>query len=281
MVSRLGSFAAAAEYLCVTQPAVSIRISNFEQSLGSKLFDRAGRAVVLTPTGNEILPYATRMVSDAQAFRRSSGVPKFLADRIRIGTTDSFLRTSLEPIISSFQSTYPDVALDLSVGDTTLIMTELLSGKVDVGFHTNSQPHSSLRSVPLFTTDMIWIGRPGLAGLGPGLTLKDVARFQVFTTRQGSIAFSAAVDLFRNARVEDVRICGINSVEAIIRFAEAGLGVAVLPRIVVQERIDAGTLRELTPGPALPNVHYVVSHRTDALSDAGRILTDIAATMPG
>ncbi len=277
MVSRLGSFAAAADHLCITQPAISIRIAGFEQQLGRKLFDRAGRMVVLTPAGQELLSHATRMVTDAQVFRRSVGVPKFLANRIRIGTTDSFLRTSLEPIISRFQALHPTIALDLSVGDTTFIWLELLSGKVDVGFHTNVQPHPSLRSVLLFVTDLIWLSKPGLIQIDRELTLVDITEFQVFTPRQGSIAYSAVVDLFGKAGIDRVRICGINSVEGIIQFTEAGLGIAVLPRIVAEERIRLGRLQELAPGPTLPPAQYVVSHRTDSLSDAGRVLADIAS----
>ena len=278
MVAKFGSFAAAADNLCITQPAVSIRISTFEQRLGSKLFDRAGRSVVLTPMGNEILPHATRMITDAQAFRRFAGAPKFLANRIRIGTTDSFLRSSLQPIISRFQALYPSISLDLSVGDTTLIWSELLSGKIDVGFHTNAQPHPAIRSVSLFTTDLIWVSKPDLTQADQELTLEQIAGFQIFTTRQGSIAYSAVANLFHSAEVSGVRICGINSVEAIIRFTEAELGVAVLTRIVAEERIKLGTLQELAPGLKLYSIQYVVSHPTECLSDAGRVLTDIASS---
>ena len=279
MVAKLNSFAAAADHLCITQPAISIRIASFEQELGRKLFDRAGRTVALTPAGHEMLSHATRMVTDAQVFRRSTGVPKFLANRIRIGTTDSFLRISLEPIISRFQALHPTISLDLSVGDTSFIWQELLSGKVDVGFHANAQPHSSLRSVPLYVTDLIWVAKPGMVSLDGSLTLSQIAPFQIFTTRQGSMAYSAVADLFGNAGIDGVRLCGINSVEGILRFAEAGLGVAVLTRMVAEERIKLGRMVELTPGLALPSVPYVVSHRTESLSDAGRVLTDIALTV--
>jgi len=275
MVAKLSSFAAAADHLCITQPAISIRIAGFEQELGRKLFDRAGRTVALTPAGHEMLPHATRMVTDAQVLRRSTGVPKFLANRIRIGTTDSFLRISLEPIISRFQALYPTISLDLSVGDTSFVWQELLSGKVDVGFHANAQPHPSLRSVPLYVTDLVWVAKPGLVPEG-GLTLGQIAPFQIFTTRQGSMAYSAVAHLFSHAGLDGVRLCGINSVDGIIRFAEAGLGVAVLTRMVAEERIKLGRVVELTPGLALPSVPYVVSHRTESLSDAGRVLTDIA-----
>ncbi len=279
MVAKFGSFAVAADHLCITQPAISIRISGFEHELGRKLFDRAGRAVVLTPDGHELLPHATRMVTDAQVFRRFTGVPKFLAGRIRIGTTDSFLRISLEPIISRFQALHPTISLDLSVGDTSFIWQELLSGKVDVGFHAHAQPHASIRSMPLYVTDLIWVAKPGLVDLRGGMTLNQVAGFQIFTPRQGSMGYSAVANLLGDTGHGGVRLCGIDSVEGIIRFAEAGLGVAVLTRMVADERIKLGRLVELAPGLTLPVVPYVVSHRTESLSDAGRVLTDIAASV--
>ena len=277
MVARLGSFAAAADHLCVTQPAISIRIAALEHQLGRKVFDRMGRTVALTPAGQEILSHATRMVTDAQAFRRSAGVPKFMADRIRIGTTDSFLRTSLEPVISRFQALHPTIALDLSVGDTTFVWLELLAGRVDVGFHANTQPHPSLRGIPLFVTELVWVAKPGLVQASRSLTLSEIAGFQIFTPRHGSIAYSAVADLFGRAGIARAKICGIDSVEGVIRFTEAGLGLGVVTRIVAEERVRLGRLQELSPAPPLPPVNYVVSHRIDSLSDAGLVLTNIAA----
>ena len=274
-IARLGSFAAAANHLCITQPAISIRISNLEGQIRSKLFDRVGKNVALTPTGHEILLHAGRIVSDAQVFRRAFGTPKFLADRIRIGSTDSFLRSSLPPIIARFQKLHP--SLDLSVGDSTLIWSQLLSGEIDAGFHANSAPHFALRSVPLFDSDLIWVGKPGAVPFEAELTLSQLAEYQIFTPRQGSIAYSAVADLFRVAGIDQARVCGVNSVEAVVRFTEAGLGVGVMARKVAQEGIARGSLDELAPSPKLPSIRYVVSHRIESLSDAGRVLTDIAS----
>jgi DNA-binding transcriptional LysR family regulator len=277
MVARLGSFAQAADFLCVSQPAISIRLSAFERELGHRLFDRTGRGVVLTAAGQEILVHATGIVTDAQAFRRSLGLPTFFANRIRSGTTDSFLRASLEPIISRFQSLNPSIALDLSVGDSNFVWDNLLGGKIDVGFHATARPHSSLRSLPLYETDLIWIAKPGVVEPEIGLTTQRLASFQIFTTRQGSLLFSSVTDLFLTGKIEGFRLCGIDSIEGITRFTEAGLGIAVLPRMVVQDRIESGRLIELVRGPALSPMTYMVSYRTDALSDAGRVLAEIAS----
>ncbi|MEK9970028.1 MAG: LysR family transcriptional regulator, partial [Ferrovibrio sp.] len=61
-VAHLGGFRAAADKLNTTQPAVSQRIALLESEFGVKLFDREPRGIALTPKGNELLPYAERML---------------------------------------------------------------------------------------------------------------------------------------------------------------------------------------------------------------------------
>ena len=70
-IARLGSFSAAAERLGTSQPAVSMRIAELERTLGTKLFDRAGRSARITPKGRELIDYAERILSLASVIKRS------------------------------------------------------------------------------------------------------------------------------------------------------------------------------------------------------------------
>ena len=69
-VAKLASFSAAAEALHLTQPAVSKRISQLEQQLGVKLFDRVGRKVLLTESGTALYPRAQQLLLDMEDTRR-------------------------------------------------------------------------------------------------------------------------------------------------------------------------------------------------------------------
>lgn len=277
VVARLKSFIAASELLHLTQPAISTRIANFEHELNCKLFNRVGRTVELTPKGREILSHAIRIVEDAQSFRRLAGTPSFLSGRVRIGSTDSFVRTSLDSIITRMARKYPDIAIDLIVSDSTLLWSQLLDGEVDVGFIADPMSHAAIRSLSLFDTRLVWVAKREMFPESPVLSVTELVENKIFVPRRGSFAFSAVLRGLQDRDTFNNNLCGIGSIEAAIRLTEAGLGIGVFPLNVIEERISAQALAIIdVAGFTLPDIHYKACHRTDTFSDAGRILADTA-----
>lgn len=277
VVARLGSFAAAADFLSLTQPAISTRLSNLESRIGTQLFDRSRRAVRLTAKGYELLPHATRIIDDAQIFRRRADISQFLSNRIRVGATDSFVRTSLTPIMVRFFDAHPEISVDLTVGDSTILWSQLMNGETDVVFAVDPMIHSSIRSQPLYSDSLIWTASSKNFASDTILSLEDVTDKRFFLSRQGSGTYSLVCRALAEQMVSDKMICGIASMEAALRLTEGGFGIGVFMGKVAADPIKAGNLVKISiPSVALPTLNYHVTHRTDSLSDAGRILADCA-----
>lgn len=118
-VAETGSFSLAAQQLFVTQPAVSKRIRQLEQQLDSRLIDRKGKQVLLTQTGQALLPRARGILSNIQDMRQliadMEGSPM---GTLSMATSHHIGLHRLPPILRAFAAQYPEVDLDLSFMDS-------------------------------------------------------------------------------------------------------------------------------------------------------------------
>ncbi|MFT4507119.1 LysR family transcriptional regulator [Caballeronia sp. 15711] len=275
-IARLGTYAAAAERLHVTPSALSTRIDGLELEVGRPLFERSGRTVSITTWGAELLPHAERMLELAQTMRTSARMrPRFIGNRVQVGTTDSFLRSTLLPIMERFATAHPRVAIDLKVGDSAYVWELLLTGQIDAGFIADPTPVPGIKLVSLMASRLIWVAAPHFK-LAATDSLAALAKSRIFTSRIGSMAYSSVDAICANLGVHDAVLCGIASIEAIIRFAVAGLGIGVLTENVAAPLLDTGLLVEVFRDVALPPVRYSACHRIETLSDAGATLVSYA-----
>src|SRR5580698_6260085 len=88
-VARAGSFHAAARQLNSTQPAISTRIAQLEQTLGVRLFERTTRSCRLTPRGHSLVNHAIRVFAATSDLELGVGNQDILAGVVRIGVVDT------------------------------------------------------------------------------------------------------------------------------------------------------------------------------------------------
>lgn len=277
-IARLQSYAAAAERLHVTSSALSTRIDGLELEVERPLFERAGRSIAITPWGSELLPHAERMLALAQSMRSTvRSRPKFLGNRVRIGTTDSFLRSTLLPIMERFGAAYPRVAIDLMVGDSNRVWDLLLAGEVDAAFLSDPALVPGIKAVPVSGARLIWVTAKHFAFRSSDVR-GALSQCRIFTSPPGSIAHSAVETLNASLGIRDPVICCIGSLEAAIRFCVAGLGVGMLTEGVAAPYLQTGELIEILKEIELPRLRYFACHRVDTLSDAGAIFVSHLTT---
>ena len=133
-IERLGTFAAAAQRLNTTQPAVSARVRELEAHLGASLFRREGRTMSLTPAGRKLVRDFGPLWGDLQGallgcggFGEASGV-------VRIGAGEIAAASCLPPFISSLKTDLPHVSLELEIDLTANLIQQLLTGRTDIAF---------------------------------------------------------------------------------------------------------------------------------------------------
>jgi DNA-binding transcriptional LysR family regulator len=257
-VARLRNFSVVADKLCTTQAAISNRIATLERELGVRLFERDLRTVSLTSHGQRALPQAEaimRMVGDLE---RSIGDSGQLRGAVMIGAIDSIVYAWLPRLIERVKEAYPNVTIDLNVDTSLNLARQIQDGQIDLGLIMGPVVAPHIHNIELCVFDCLWIGSPKLA-LKPGrLAITDLADYPIFAYSKGSQPHQAVLRVIEMAGIDAgaVRVFNSNSLATITRLIRDGVGVAVLPQVVVQEFLDTGELHLLDVDARLPALHF-------------------------
>ena len=136
-VAETGSFSLAASKLHITQPAVNKRISTLESLLNTRLIDRIGRKVALTPAGATLLPRAIAIISDLDDARRSlDNLSGDVTGRLNLAISHHLGLHRLPPILREFSQRYPDVTLDIQFLDSEVAYEAVTQGKIELAVIT-------------------------------------------------------------------------------------------------------------------------------------------------
>ncbi len=158
-VAELGSLSKAAERMRIAQPALSRQVRMLETELGTRLFDRHGRGMVLTDSGREVLRHATRVINDLEAMRAQvADKNASLTGRVAIGLPPTVADIISVPLVARFKTTHPQVELRLVSAFTGYLLDWLQRGEIDVAVIYDPQPTRSLRSKPLVLENLFLIG---------------------------------------------------------------------------------------------------------------------------
>lgn len=114
-VAQLQSFSRAAEVLGYTQSAITVQIRLLENELETRLFDRTGKRVVLTPSGKEFMGHASRILYDVNKAKKSMNDDAELKNPLHIGTIESLCTAKLPAVLSKFREFHPKVNMQVTI----------------------------------------------------------------------------------------------------------------------------------------------------------------------
>ena len=151
-----GGVAKAASRLHRVPSNVTTRVKQLEAQLGTTLFHRRSRRLMLTPEGQVLLGYADRLLrlsSEAEA-ALNGGAPR---GTFRLGTLESTAATRLAPVLSRYHLAYPDVRLDLVTGTSGALVAKVLRDELDAAFVAEPFASASLEMQPAFEERLVLI----------------------------------------------------------------------------------------------------------------------------
>ena len=236
-VAHASSFTQAGEVLHLSQPAVSRQISALEDSLNVKLFHRHARGLLLTEQG-EILLEAVREVygrlaAAADAVRESKDRPK---GPLKVNTPVTFGTTWLTPRIHEFMELYPEITLTLIVDDKEL---DLSMREADVAIRPfpSSQPDLIQRQLLVFHHS-VYASNDYLKNHGVPIKPEDVKDHRIIGfSEEGRMPFEKVNWLLETGLPEGKfhkPAFKVNSLMAMLRAVESGLGIAAFPDYMVE-----------------------------------------------
>ncbi|GAA2665391.1 LysR family transcriptional regulator [Streptomyces vastus] len=265
-VAETRHFTRAADLVHVAQPSLSQQIKALERELGADLFLRARGNITLTDAGEALLPLARRILADAETARHEVGeLVQLRSGRIRLGATPSVCTGLLPDVLRAFHDRYPGIRLLIEEGGSHDLVRELARGALDLALVVLPLPSPSpaLTTVEVLREDLVVVSSPDAPSPGRGRTVRipDLEGERLVMFRHGYDLRELTVAACRSAGFEpDFAVEG-GEMDAVLGFVRAGLGVAVVPRMVATR---AGRGLRVTP-LARPGLHRTIAlaHRSD------------------
>ena len=236
-VIELGSFTKAAEVLGYTQSSVSQIIASLEDQLSIKLLNRSRTGVTLTL---EIRQYQAVQEKATEIRGLETGV-------IRIGTISSITVHWLPNLIKKFKTKYPNVEFVLYQGDYNSIADWIRTNAIDFGFTTPAMA-KDFKTIPIKNGEMLAVlpkNHPLAAYPGKPLSLTAIKDDPLILIEEGG--FSEPLNAFTAAGVTPNIKYRIHDDYAIMTMVEAGLGVSILAKLVLQRMPFNIVTRPLVP----------------------------------
>ncbi|MFJ9899577.1 LysR family transcriptional regulator [Streptomyces sp. NPDC091280] len=265
-VAETRHFTRAADLVHVAQPSLSQQIKALERELGADLFLRARNNITLTDAGEALLPLARRILADADTARHEVlELVQLRSGRVRLGATPSLCTGLLPDVLRAFHDRYPGIRLLIEEGGSHDLVRELARGALDLALVVLPLPTPSpaLTTVELLREDLVVVSTPEAPVPGRGRTVRiaDLEGERLVMFRHGYDLRELTVAACRAEGFEpDFAVEG-GEMDAVLGFVRAGLGVAVVPRMVATK---SGRGLRVTP-LARPGLHRTIAlaHRSD------------------
>lgn len=267
-VAETRHFTRAADLVHVAQPSLSQQIKSLERELGADLFLRARGNITLTDAGEALLPLARRILADADTARHEvQELAQLRSGRVRLGATPSLCTGLLPDVLRAFHDRYPGIRLLIEEGGSHDLVRELARGALDLALVVLPLPTPSpaLTTVELLREDLVVVSSPDAPAPGGGgrrtVRVADLEGERLVMFRHGYDLRELTVAACRAEGFEpDFAVEG-GEMDAVLGFVRAGLGVAVVPRMVATR---SGRGLRVTP-LARPGLHRTIAlaHRSD------------------
>jgi DNA-binding transcriptional LysR family regulator len=277
-----GSFTKAAHRMNIVQSGLSTSIKALEQELGTQLFDRTTRKVMLTPAGTLFLQHAraglVMLDSGVQAVRSQDGIVR---GRLRLGILQSLgPYVDLPVLLHTFRTSYPEVEFSVRSLNTETIPAQVRSGYVDLSFHAlvGESKDAGLRMIPFAQDSLIAIcstKHPFATRRSVSLELLAGERFVDLTPER---ALRRLVDsIFHKSKLSRNSIYELSDVSMMLQFVANDLGVAIVPSELARSWARTSRLHVLpitASGVRLPKWRIVVVVMPSRRDTPGKTIVD-------
>jgi DNA-binding transcriptional LysR family regulator len=230
----LGGFGRAADHLGYAQSSITAHIQAIEKTLGSPLFNRLGKKLVLTETGERFLPHATEILRIYELSTEEPSKSNILTGSLTIGAPESLTVYQLLPFIKEYNRLYPEVDISLKAANGDVLCDYLRSGEIDAAvlLENPSSNHSDLIINTLSYEPMTLI-QPTVS--------KDKVDTILFT-QQGCSYRTTFENYLAENKIQKKSVLEFSSIEAIKQLVINGIGISLLPSFAVKSEVNEGKL---------------------------------------
>lgn len=245
VVAQHLNFTRAAEVLSLTQPAVTFHIRSLERQLHLRLFEVRGHKVYLTAAGELLLGQATGVLNAVSAIERSMReFAELQQGWLNLGTTNTIGNYVLPPILTRFHSSYPRIKLSLEIANTTARMERaLLARELDLALVEGRIKSPEIEVIP-FQRDELLVAAPVGHSFGARQEVEAERLVEEpFILREPDSGTRALTLETLGPLAERIKVVlEMDSAEAIKRAVQAGMGITIISRAIIQAEVERGEI---------------------------------------
>ena len=244
------SFSKAAKALFLTQPAVSFQIQMLEEYYGTRLFDRVSRNIILTEAGHLLLKYANEMNRlQAELEREMQDMTSSIKGKLRIGASTTIGEYIAPYILGSFKNMYPDVELSLEVANSEDIEAAIHDTTLDIGLIEGPMVGKDLESIPFLTDHLQLVTSTNHPWANVDtISVFELDKYPFISREKGSGTRVEMEQHLKNAGFSANNlniIMELGSSSAIKAAVESNLGISILSKWAVQDKVASGMLHSI------------------------------------
>jgi DNA-binding transcriptional LysR family regulator len=265
------NFTRTAERVHTVQSNVTAQIKALEDELGSPLFDRLGRTVKLTDAGRLFLPFAIQALTAMEQGQNAMQAGSEPSGPLRIGAPESVLTYRLPEVVSAYRKRYPLVELIFRPTFDSSLCNTLQSGSFDMAIlMADAVPSRHFQSIRLRTERVFLI-----SDLSHPLARQRIVKpadmaGQMLLLTEAGCGYRAKLDqVLAMQNIKPGNVTEFSSVEAIKQCVIAGMGLGLLPAIVVAQELRQHKFKVLPwAGPSLDIATHMLWHEDKWISPA-------------
>jgi DNA-binding transcriptional LysR family regulator len=282
-VAETGSFTRAADVVHLTQPGISKHIKQMEESFGTPLFDRSGRKATLTEAG-AILFEATQgvMAIIDVAEQRIEDLKGLRGGRLRLGTSFPIGVYLLPRVLAQFRRKYPAIEVTLNITVSGMIGPKVLASEIDLGLASYEPPDSRLVTQAFMTDELVAIfPRDHKLAHKRHITPQQLTEDTFIVAAPGGGTRTLLEERLRDHGIVLQKVLDFGNLEGVKHAVEAGLGISIQARSVVEREIASGSMRAVKLAGIDATIPFFYVCRKNAhLSHAANALIEMLPSTP-
>jgi len=272
-IVRLGSFAAAAERLHVTQSTVSARIQELEGDLGISLFDRSQRQIHLTSKGRLLIPYAEQVTEIFSEIKEQLASDMAVSGTVRIGVAELVAVTWLPKFTRAVREKYPGVVLEFYVGLNPVLIDGARKGEFDIAVIAGPCTDLVFVAKDLGSVRFSWMCSPDFFKSTEVQTSRELRKWPI--VYQGTDSYTTdATNSWLGLKPSKKHLgTSCNSLAAVKSLTVAGVGISLLPVGIYEDALKKKELKKIPTEPVGLDMPFTAIFAQRA---ASRLLIEIA-----
>lgn len=280
-ISETGSFSRGAERVSLNQSTVSQHIAALEGEVDAQLFDRTGKGVVLTASGQLFLKHARRILAERDTlFESMSGIQALDNARLTIGASNIPANYLIPQLLPTLAAQHPGILLTMQTGDSLDMLGRLLSAEVELVIVGNRTGHKQIDYIPLHRDLLVLIVGSKHPWRQQGrVTLDELMEGSFVVRESGSGSGQTIERSLRNVGLEPSRLkiaARLGSNEAVQQAIAAGVGCAFVSELSIAARQKSREIFKVeVEGLTVERDLWLAKLRTRSVSVAAQAFIDL------